>query len=344
MLLSLVGVAFATCFEPKQSVQTETQSRLEGEVRASVMAFSGGASAERETNATFAAQLASQEAIDNQWYLYYLCREFESGHLSRGQYCSVSAALWQRITGAPMSPDACLAEAAAAPAQAATVQAAPPTQSATGSPGRWVGLGPDGRPLEVYGPVDIAGTASLILDNRAGCLSALQESDGSWRETMLVGAQCAPWSELTVAQSPDRLLVTADAAKYAFEPVEGAFTTWDGTWTGAFYTERRTVGKALTSALVGGSAVAAGQVPITVSLDADGGQSKWPATGCRGTLTPDVNGRSLRVYREAVGPMCVNGATVTLRSLSADSVLIEWLPPSGGGTKALGVLHRSAEP
>lgn len=312
-------------------------------MRASVMAFTGNVSGEREANSAYSALMPSQQAIDNQWYLYYLCREYESGRLPRAQYCAASSALWKRITGSEVSPDGCLAAAEETLAAMTETARPAPTPSGVGAEaGRWAALVPGGGPVELYGPVEVLGSESFVFDNRAGCMSLLQPDSGLWRETILVGARCAPWVEFSVERSGDRATITADGERLVLEPSEGPFREWDGRWVGEFYVERKVVPKLLTAAVGAEPLVTSSTVRVEVSINGEEAVTHWPATGCSGRLTPSGSGVTFRAYREAVPLPCMSGATVTLRALSERSVLIEWIPAAGVGPKAVGVLHRSA--
>jgi hypothetical protein len=102
----------AGCEEPRQAVQAESQSRLEGDVRATILGIGGGGvSGSKDESAVWATQLASQEAIDNQWYLYYLCVEYEAGRIPKGYYCALTGKVWERITGFAVPVETCLGEA-----------------------------------------------------------------------------------------------------------------------------------------------------------------------------------------------------------------------------------------
>ena len=110
LLLALLPTAAnAGCQEPRQAVQVQAKASIEGQVRASVAGVGVGGGAAKSSETYWEAQLPSQEALDNQWYLYYLCVEFESGRIPKDYYCSVSSLLWSRISGILVSPDGCMA-------------------------------------------------------------------------------------------------------------------------------------------------------------------------------------------------------------------------------------------
>lgn len=264
-------LASAACVAPTQAAQTSAQQRLEGEVKATVLQFGASAAGEREDTSTWATQLPSQAGIDNQWYLYYLCREFEGGRLPRAQYCTINAALWSRITGMTVSPDACLVEtavAATAPPPAAGPPAAlpvstvlpaapeatsPPPAAATaqfagatagtsvggtGSEpgGRWSANIPGRRAVDLYGPYRIAGTQTWYFDNLSDCLTAISQKGGKWVEEVVAGAHCSPWTEVEVGRHGTVLRVVGNGDVIEASLLEaGTHAEIAGEWRGRAY-------------------------------------------------------------------------------------------------------------
>ena len=130
IVVSLPATA-GECTRPDATALSSEQAKLEGEVRVTVLNVGGGASAAGEQHKEWESQLPSQSAVDNQWYLYYLCQEYEARRITRDQYCAISSGIWERIVGRPVAMGECAgqvpqstytvsAPVAAAPASAAT--------------------------------------------------------------------------------------------------------------------------------------------------------------------------------------------------------------------------------
>lgn len=351
LTLMITAVAHGGCAEPTQTVQVEARTELQGQVRATVMGFGGSASGERETATAWQSQLPSQQAIDNQWYLYYLCREYESGHMTRHQYCTVSASLWERITGIGVPVESCLSapsdplSAVAAPVvQASFTAPAPvpvaPAQQAPAhaiSAVHWQGLVPGSQVSDMYGPVDIAGISTWFFDNNQGCISTIAEQGGRLQESMLIGAGCTAWSDIAIEASASRLILVGDGMRIAFDPAPpGGSAEWDGVWGGALNVEVVSAGRADRSTREGSE-------PLQVRILPDGtALTTWEATGCRGALQSTARGSNFRAYTEDVSGTCVDGATITLTRIGPDALLAQWIAPNvGSRIRAVGILRRN---
>jgi hypothetical protein len=256
------------CQEPRQAVQTEARQRIEGAIRVGVSGLGVGANGNRDVASSWAAQLASQEAVDNQWYLYYLCEEYEAGRIPKEFYCEVTSQLWERITGAPVKVAACMAGAAESVLVAAPVPASvmapnpapdpstlaegvddlvnppvavvadelvqrPPDAPPSQRVGRWSAAVPGHATFDLYGPYDASGTTIFYVDNGTGCISSLRPSDGSWTEVMLAGPHCSAWSDVAVESAGDVVRVRADGTWIEFAFIEGVSNpTWVHSWSG----------------------------------------------------------------------------------------------------------------
>lgn len=368
-------VSHAVCVAPTQAVQATSQQRLEGEVRATVLQFGGAVEAEKESSATWETQLPSQAGIDNQWYLYYLCREYEGGRLPRAQYCTVNAALWSRITGVPVSPDGCLAETPAAapppaPASAAAASHSPPVPAADtpGTPppaapvvaisgsgggsapaatgGRWSAHIPGKRSVDLYGPYRIAGTPTWYFDNLSDCVTTLRQKDGRWVEEVVAGARCSPWSQVDVVQEGGLLRVTGNGEVLEASLLE-AGTTADlqGAWRGRVYPvndiHRRQAGlKGMLGDVGLASVDRIASMDVSLRIADAGGSTRNESVGCAGTLARGSSGPGWVQYVETVdeGP-CPSGAIVTVFGLSPGSLLFTWESASGSIYDGKGILH-----
>lgn len=325
LALLLLNNALATCQEPTTAIQVERRRNLEGEVRASVVAFSASGSIDSDRSDTWQANLPSQNVLDNQWYLYILCEEYESGRLSQAQYCEASAGIWERISGRAMPADGCSVESA--PAVVSTHSA--PTTSGSGvaalqgarSSVRWATNSPESGTFEFFGPLDIDGASFWYVWN-GQCLSRLTPSGSGFTEEILGGGRCKPWDSVVIMEQNGSLQVVIDGGLVLMSPMAGAFRgTPRGTWRGAFVND--------------GSGKPA---PIEASWSHTGVDIDWPGTQCRTEWSVDASGPGWWRYTErALDDSCVDGATVVLRALAEDVLLMSW---EGQGWSTVGLLRR----
>lgn len=361
------AAARAECQKPETTALASEQSRLEGEVSVTLAALGGGdAQASSDQARTWQAQLPSQNAVDNQWYLYYVCREYEARRITRDQYCAISSGIWERILGHPIEAAECAARPAGAGAGAPAVQAtvtlqssgtveqpavvAAPTPQAVAVPrGRWTVLLADGRALDIFGPVRLNGKELWYVENDAGCLSVLTPSEGgSFGEEMLVGARCSPWQDVRLTVSPQLLVLDAGSEHLELDYVDPApGRPPDGRWAGTLGftvppTGAPSAPKGLKVAMgivnVVGSAVAPRDFPVELTVDRRGGTVEWGSTGCKTKLGEPRTGAGWVQFteRSEPGALCVDGAKVTLQALSSDAVLMQW---SDGNLAAQGMLR-----
>lgn len=363
VLLFSPGLASAgECTRPDATVQTSEQSKLEGEVKVTVMNFGGSAGASGEKQQEWESQLPSQSAVDNQWYLFYLCQEYEARRISRDQYCSISGGIWERIVGHPVSMGECASRAVSTPVAAAGPVVAPtavlagapadaastPTASASTASvavkrGRWSALDENGRAVDVFGPVRLGGEEIWYSETDGGCLSVLHHVDNAWVESILVG-QCTPWPALNITATDSELTLDAGNGRLVLDfvdPAPGRVT--DGRWVGSlsFALQPQAATPAwlqVASALVGSAhSQEPSSFPIALSVDVRGGSIDWEGTSCKTQLVAPRTGAGwVQLTERSTDPSCVDGAKVTVQMLSGDAVLVQW---SDGSRSAQGVLR-----
>jgi hypothetical protein len=362
------AAARAECPKPETNALASEQARLEGEVSVTVAALGGGdIQASSDQTRTWQTQLPSQGAVDNQWYLYYVCREYEARRITRDQYCSISSGIWERILGQPMEAAECAARpagaGAGAPAPQATVTlqssgtveqpptvAAPTPQAVAVPRGRWTVLLADGRAVDIFGPVRLNGKELWYVENDAGCLSVLTPLEGgSFEEEMLVGAMCTPWQDVRLTVSPQLLVLDAEGEHLEFDYVDPApGRPPDGRWAGTLdFTVPPTgapsapkglkVAMGIINGVVGGAA-APQDFPVELTVDRRGGTVAWGVTECKTKLGEPRTGAGWVQFteRSETDSNCVDGAKVTLQALSSDAVLMQW---SNGSLAAQGMLR-----
>ncbi len=362
--LLLPGLARAAeCVRPEASVQTSEETRLKGEVEVTILSLGGGGgSIDRERSASWETQLPSQTAVDNQWYLFHICKEYEARRISRESYCVISAGLWERIVGKAIPVEGCgtAAVASAAPTQTVSVDLAGPATpqpqelAAPAGPvtiprGRWSMLSADGGVVDVFGPVRVGGKEMWYSENDAGCLSVIQRLDGVWVERIVAGP-CSPWPDITLAATPTELTLVTAGDTHVFDFVDASpGRPPDGSWAGALgFADRGAltegpaegIGAFMEAVRVVDSALKPSQVQFRVELDVDarGGSVRWEASRCTTRLTEPRTGAGWVQFTERAeaGSGCIDGAKVTLQALSTDTVLMQW---AGDGQAAQGMLR-----
>jgi hypothetical protein len=358
--------AYADCQRPEATALTSEQSKLEGEVSVTVAALGGGnVAASGQQDRAWETQLPSQSAVDNQWYLFYVCQEYEARRINRDQYCVISSGIWERIVGRPVESAECAGRQApaATPAPEATVTlrstgtvglpaqaAAPPPESVAVPRGRWTVLLPDGRALDIFGPVRLNGEELWYVENDGGCLSVLRPSDGdAWQESMLAGDSCAPWQNVRLTVNPRVLVLDADGEHLELDYVDPApGRPPDGRWAGSLAFSVPPAGaepvpEGLKFAMefvngVVGSGPERRAFPVELTVERRGGSLAWAVTGCQTKLGEPRTGAGWVQFTERADTSsdCVDGAKVTLQSLSSDAVLMQW---SNGSEAAQGMLR-----
>lgn len=356
----------AECEQPTTAVQTSERTELEGQVKATVLNFGGEIGGSGSHAREWQSQLPSQSAVDNQWYLYYLCREYEARRITRDQYCAVSSGLWERVVGKPVDMGECAVRttsggATSTPSTSATA-VLPGTSSAAAAPapaptgtvrrGRWSALDEKGRAIDVFGPVRLGGEELWYVENDSGCLSVLRHGDTGWVESMIVGA-CSPWPALDVSATEAELTLRSGDWRLVLDFVDAApGRVKDGRWVGALGFAETQAAVATPSvevpewlrvaAEIAGATQAQAQAPSTfpikVSVDARGGQIDWELTGCTTQLTAPRTGAGWVQFTEraAQDSGCYDGAKVTVQMISGDAVLVQW---TDGRDSAQGVLR-----
>ncbi len=329
------------CQAPTMSTQTVDTKALQGQIQATVATIGeGGGGINRGQHQEWEAQLPSQEAIDNQWYLYYLCVEYEAHRLNRDQYCALTSALWQRIVGQPVAVGDCASRAQQAPvavepkqAEPATVAAAPqaPVGGGIGAGdirrGRWAALHASGEVIEMFGPVRMAGE-ELWYSMNDSCLGMLYQEEGEdgWNEQILSGL-CTPWGGVQLSATPYALTVTEDSGEsIVFDFADAAPATLSsGRWVGEMNilslvdAGRAPVAAALLNGLMGGDH------RLEISFEESRGRIHWLDTGCTGELTTPRRGAGWTQYSEKITEgNCADGGRFTLMALSNDAVLAIW--------------------
>ncbi len=331
-----------------------------------VAALGGGdVSASGQQDRAWQTQLPSQSAVDNQWYLFYVCQEYEAHRINRDQYCSISSGIWERIVGHPMESAECASRSAstAGPATQATVtlrsegaveqpvqDSAPKPEAVAVPRGRWTVLLPDGRALDIFGPVRLNGKELWYVENDSGCLSVLTSAEtGGWEESMLVGDSCVPWKNVRLTVSPTVLVLDAEGDHLELDYVDPApGRPPDGRWAGTLGftvppTGAAAVPKGLQIAMaivngVSGTGPEPRAFPVELTVERRGGTVSWAVTGCQTKLGEPRTGAGWVQFTERSDPAsnCVDGAKVTLQSLSSDAVLMQW---SNGEDAAQGIVR-----
>lgn len=344
LLVSLPEVARAGCTEPKMAIQVEQRTQLEGQIRASVLSVGAGVGGSKESDSTWQAQLPSQSVLDNQWILYLLCQEFESGRMPGDQYCAASAAIWSKITGGAVPPDGCSQRTPAPPvlvsstspaavepqpsaepttlasvaAPIASLPAAPPALAAHSSEPNtsahhWVSPPGSAVPLELFGPVDDDGKAYWYrVESR--CVGII--ADGAER---LFGGTCGTLGEVELTETDGALHAVARNLDQVLQRADhDGPATPSGLWRAEFFS---IMGK---------------QSVVLDFGDPRGVGVRWPDTGCKGAWIDQPTDFGPWTLQEElnVPTICPNRAVVTITPLSSDALLLTW---EKGITRSVGV-------
>lgn len=319
------------------AIQVEQKVQLEGQVRASIAMFGAGVTGSKQGDSSWQTQLPSQLVLDNQWYLYLLCQEYEAGRMSRDQYCTASSSIWARITGSPISADGCMQMSASAALPVPTLALQPePTASSSaevpridssmigGSPTvmnppatsgsrRWISSSAEVGTNEMFGPLDNDGVPVWYLFN-GQCISLI----GNGTETVIAG-DCAPWTAVQVTIEPTGLHVVADDIDQMLHPADAPGNGKPSrSWAGFF--------------IMGGG----GKSGVTLTFEESGRVAVgWMELGCQAVWQPIMSGTGWWKYQETVRSLlCANNGTVTVRQLSSDAVLLSW---SKGAFRSIGI-------
>jgi hypothetical protein len=165
---------------------------------------------------------------------------------------------------------------------------------------------------------------------------------------MLVGS-CTPWQHVKLTVSPRVLVLDAEGEHLELDYVDPApGRPPDGRWAGTLGFTVAPAGpapmpKGLKVAMeimngVGAPAGSSNAFPVEVTVDQRTGSVSWSATGCKTKLGEPRTGAGWVQFTERSDPDtgCVDGAKVTLQSLSSDAVLMQW---SDGVDAAQGMLR-----
>ncbi len=322
LFLISAGTAAAACTAPQQAIQSQDQVRVEGDVSATIMGIGGGAGGSRDHTRSWEVNLPSQEAIDNQWYLYYLCVEHEAGRLPRSAYCEISSGIWERILGRPLSLEGCDEAPTVAPEPASTATPVESNSVMLSTAGRWSGATPGGQVFDFYGPYTMGREEVWYVDNLQGCISRLYSSGGVYIEELLYGA-CGTWTQIDMQPDGAGLRIYADGVEYFADFMGAQAADLSGTWSG---TIERVKTQAISRVLLSGLKV----FNIQISFDGEQPMLSWRENGCTSQLTEQTSGKGWTQYRESItSGSCSASQSVRIVGLSSDRLLLNYVGPLG---------------
>lgn len=337
----LSGQAFAECKKPVQAVETKRQEELSGEMSATVLNFGGGVSKGKKTETTWQASLPSQSAIDNQWYLYLLCQDYEAGRLTKEQYCDINSGLWSRIAGVPVSAESCLSSGEPNEIVELTEIVEPTENSQSGTivsddqvPAHWTGVGIGSDGFDLFGPYGVEPAIHYYLDNRRGCITKLvRQNDATLLEEVLIG-QCTAWSSVKIERTNKGLILEGDGKKNVLQATgKPADDNFFGTWSGQSAKQGKKI-LDVRATLFGNSSLT--EIELSINEDNKGGVVKYNST-CPADLKIKAKGHYWVEFREfyetdivgtLLGTGCIPGS-ITLIQLELDMVLFFWSNNTG---------------
>jgi hypothetical protein len=101
--------ARAECQRPEATALTSETSKLEGQVSVTVASLAGGSlEASGDKARAWETQLPSQSAVDNQWYLFYVCQEYEAHRITERVSANSECVDGAKVTLQSLSSDAVL--------------------------------------------------------------------------------------------------------------------------------------------------------------------------------------------------------------------------------------------